>query len=163
MTNIYDYALKMEKDSEDLYRELSSDTSHEGVKKILNMLADEEAKHYEIITKMKKNVKELLYEDTNVLENSKNIIEKIKENKEKIDIKSTQVKIYEEAQKIEKESIKFYEEKSKEVTSEKQKKIFLKLAKEEEKHFFILNDILIHVSRPQTWVENADFNLREEY
>lgn len=163
MMNIYDFALKMEKDSEDLYRGLSSETSHEGVKKILNMLADEEVRHFEIITKMKNNVKELLYEDTNILENSKNIIEKIRENKEKIDIKGTHVKIYEEAQKIEKESVKFYEEKSKEASSEKQKKIFLKLVKEEEKHFFILNDILIHVSRPQTWVEDADFNLREEY
>ena len=58
---------------------------------------------------------------------------------------------------------KYYEEKSREVQSEKQKNIFLKLAKEEVKHFFIIDNLLIHVSRPQSWVEDAEFNPREEY
>ena len=69
MTNIYDFALQFEKDSEVLYRDLINNTQSEGIKKILNMLADEEAKHYEIISKMKDNIKELLYESTDILDN----------------------------------------------------------------------------------------------
>lgn len=163
MENIYEFALKFEKDSETLYRDLINNTESTGIKKILNMLADEEAKHYEIISKMKDNIKELLYESTDILDNSKNIIQKMKENNEKFEIENSQLKIYEKARSIENESKKFYEEKSHEIQFEKQKKIFLNLAKEEEKHFFIIDNLLIHMSRPQTWVEDAEFNPKEDY
>ena len=163
MINIYDFALQLEKDSESLYRDLINNTQSKGIKKILNILADEEAKHYEIISKMKENIKDLLYEATDILDTSKNIIQKMKENNEKVELDDTQLKIYEKARTIENDSKKFYEEKSNEVHSEKQKKIFLKLAKEEEKHFFIIDDLLTHISRPQSWVEDAEFGIREEY
>ena len=163
MTNIYDFALQFEKDSENLYRELINSTNNEGIKKILNMLADEELKHYKIISNMKENIKDLLYESTDILDNSQNIIQKMKENNEKIEIDNSQLKIYEKVRTIENDSKKFYEEKSQEVQSDKQKNIFLKLAKEEEKHFYIIDDLLTHVSRPQTWVEDAEFNPKEDY
>jgi rubrerythrin len=165
MTNIYDFALEFEKDSETLYRDLINNIINEGIKKIITMLAEEEAKHYEIILKMKDNIKDLFYENTDILDNSQNIIKKIKdnENNENFVIDNSQLKILENARTLEDKSKKFYEEKSNEVKSDKQKNIFLKLAKEEEKHFFIIDNLLIHLSRPQTWVEDAEFTTREEY
>lgn len=37
------------------------------------------------------------------------------------------------------------------------------MAGEEKRHFFILENIIDFVSRPQSWLENAEFNKLEEY
>src|SRR3972149_1076231 len=42
------------------------------------------------------------------------------------------------------------------------KNIFTKM-KEENKHYFILENIINFVSRPQTWLENAEWHHLEEY
>ena len=67
------------------------------------------------------------------------------------------------AQDIEKKSRDFYTEKANEVKQEYQKDIFLKLAEEEKKHYFLLENIIDFISRPETWLENAEFNHLEEY
>ena len=53
--NVYEYAMKVEKDGERYYRDLASKTDEPGLKSILNMLADEEVKHYVVFDKMNKN------------------------------------------------------------------------------------------------------------
>lgn len=67
------------------------------------------------------------------------------------------------AQEIEKKSQIFYLEKADEVNNPSQKEIFLKIADEEKKHYFILENILDFVSRPQNWLENAEWYHLEEY
>jgi rubrerythrin len=54
-------------------------------------------------------------------------------------------------------------EKANEVTEEYQKEIFQRLADEEKKHYFLLENIIEFVSRPETWLENAEFYHLEEY
>ncbi|GAH92585.1 unnamed protein product, partial [marine sediment metagenome] len=50
--NIYKYAMKMEKDSENYYNELANKTDDAGLRNILKMLASDEVKHYNIIEQM---------------------------------------------------------------------------------------------------------------
>ena len=52
--DIYEYAMQMEKDGEDLYREVASRTANKGLRTILAMLADAEVKHYKLFQNMKK-------------------------------------------------------------------------------------------------------------
>jgi len=49
------------------------------------------------------------------------------------------------------------------VQIESQRKIFLKLAGEEKKHVFLLANLVEFVSRPETWIENAEFNHLDDY
>ena len=51
--NVYDYAIKMEQTSETYYRGMADDCSDIGLKTILTMLADEEAKHRHALAQMK--------------------------------------------------------------------------------------------------------------
>jgi len=74
-----------------------------------------------------------------------------------------QVKLYEKAQDIEKKSEDFYRQKAGEVEQQYQREIFLALAEEEKKHYFLLENIIQFVSRPQTWLENAEFYHLDEY
>ena len=161
--NIYKYAMKMEKDGENYYRELANKTSNVGLRNILKMLADDEVKHYNIIQQMMKTDTTAELAETNILENAKNIFIKIKGKKIVFDFDLPQINFYRQAQKIEEKSYKFYLEMSDKVEFELQRTIFLKLAEQEKKHMFLMENLVEFVSRPETWVENAEFNHLVKY
>lgn len=160
--NIYGYAMQMEKDGENYYRDSAKKIDNAGIKKILGILADTEVKHYDILQKMKDHEKVQMF-DTEVLANVKNIFVKMKEENDTIGVNISQIGLYKKAQDIEKKSQIFYLEKADEVTNPSHKEIFLKIADEEKKHYFILENILDFVSRPQHWLENAEWYHLEEY
>ena len=161
--NIYKYAMKMEKDGENYYRELANKTSNVGLRNILKMLADDEVKHYNIIQQMMKTDTTAELAETNILENAKNIFIEIKGKKILFDFDLPQINFYRQAQKIEEKSYKFYLEMSDKVEFELQRTIFLKLAEQEKKHMFLMENLVEFVSRPETWVENAEFNHLVKY
>jgi len=161
--NIYKYAMKMEKDSENYYRELANKTGDLGLQNILKMLANDEVKHYHIIEQMMKTDVSVELAETDILENAKNIFIKIKGKNLVFDFDLTQINFYRKAQEMEEKSYKFYIEMSGKAEIESQKKIFLKLAGEEKKHMFLLENLVEFVSKPETWIENAEFNHLDDY
>jgi len=161
--NIYKYAMKMEKDSENYYNELANKTDDTGLQNILKMLANDEVKHYNIIEKMMKTDASAELAETGILKNAKNIFIKIKGKNIVFNFGLSQVDFYRKAQEFEEKSYKFYLEMSDKVEIKSQKKIFLKLAGEEKKHMFLLENLVEFVSRPETWIENAEFNHLDDY
>ena len=158
--DIYEYAMQMEKDGEDYYRELSRKTANVGLQNILTMLADAEVKHYNVFQGMKKN-EGIPDTDTEILSNVKNIFIRMREE-EQTGVDSSQVELYRKAQEIEKKTRDFYLEKADEVKAS-QKAIFIKIAGEEKKHYLILENIIDFVSCPETWLENPEWYHLEEY
>ena len=161
MINIFEYAMQMEKDGEDYYRQLVQQTANKGMRTILTMLADEEVKHYNAVEKMKTEKPQIA--ETKILTDAKSVFVQIKESGESFDFDIKQTELYKKAQDIEEKSRDFYLEKANEVKEECQKGLFLKLADEEKKHYFLLENIIEFVSRPETWLENAEFYHLEEY
>ena len=159
--DILDYAMKMEKDGESFYRQLAKDADSKGVKTIFAMLADEEVRHFNIIQKIKSRTPQQI-QDSQILNDVKNVFVQIKESGEKIDYHAKQSELYKKAQDIEELSRKFYLDKAAAAMPE-HKKIFLKLAEEEKKHYFLLENIIQFVSRPEQWLENAEFCHLEDY
>ena len=159
--DIFAYAMQMEKDGENYYRQLAGQTGNKGLKTILTMLADEEVKHYKVIAKMKKTKPRIA--DSTVLNDAKNIFAKMKESMQQLAPVIDQINLYKKAQDIEKKSQDFYLQKANEVGQRYQKELFLKLGEEEKKHYFLLENIIEFVSRPKIWVENAEFHHLEEY
>lgn len=159
--DIYEYAMQMEKDGEAFYRQIAEKNQSKGLRTISNMLAEDEVKHYKIL-KMMRTVKQSVME-TSILNDSENIFEKMRETEEWFDPDTEPIELYKKAQDIENKSQDFYLEKSNEVEDESHKEIFLKLAEEEKKHFFLLENVIDFISRPQEWLENAEFNHFEEY
>ncbi len=157
----FTFAMQMEKDGEDYYRRLARQTDNKGLRTILEMLAAEEAKHYNAIARMRKVRPNMV--DATILSDARNIFVQIKESGESFDFDLEQTELYKKAQDIEKKSWDFYLEKADEVKKEYQKEIFLKLADEEKKHYFLLENVIEFVSRPETWLENAEFCHLEEY
>ena len=161
--NIYKYAMKMEKDGENYYRELANKTGDVGLRNILKMLANDEVKHYHIIEQMMKSDVSIELAETDILENAKNIFVKIKGKNLVFDFDLSQVNFYRKAQEMEEKSYMFYMNMSNKAEIESQRKIFLKLAEQEKKHMFLLENLVEFISRPETWVENAEFNHLDDY
>ncbi|MCJ7498533.1 MAG: rubrerythrin, partial [candidate division Zixibacteria bacterium] len=88
---------------------------------------------------------------------------KIKGKNLVFDFDLTQVDFYRKAQEMEEKSYKFYMNMSNKAEIESQRKIFLKLAEQEKKHMFLLENLVEFISRPETWVENAEFNHLDDY
>ena len=158
--DIYAYAMQMEKDGEAYYREIAAQTQNAGVKNILNMLADAEVRHYETFQQMKDH-EALPVPDLSYLSNIKNVFAELRERKRTI-TNGTQKELYQKAQKLEEKTRDFYREKAEEV-DQTQKEILLKIANEEQKHYDILENLIMMLQRPETWLENAEWYRLEEY
>jgi rubrerythrin len=155
--------MKLEKDSENYYNRLMSKTDDVGLQTILKMLADEEAKHFSIVEQMEKTDICPKLAETNILKNAKDVFMQIKGKSLEFNFDLAQADFYRKAQKFEEKSHQHYLEMSDKVEDEAQKNLLLKLAEEEKKHMFLLENLVEFVSRPETWVENAEFNHLDEY
>ena len=159
--DIFEFAMQMEKDGELYYREVADSVGDKGIKTIMIMLADEEVRHYQVLGEMKTRSPKL--EGTGILAKTRNIFAELRESGEKPDPNLGQVEMYRKAQQLEKKSQDFYEEKCKEVKLPEQKKLLNQIAEEERRHFFILENIIDFVSRPDSWLENAEFHKLEHF
>ncbi len=154
--DIYKYAMQMELDGRQFYLDLAKQTNNTGIKSILTMMAESEAKHYNVILSMQKNDKIQYSADTEVLTNVKNIFMKMKEEKD-IDVDVSQVEFYKKALEVETDSEKFYLDRADEEKDPHRKEIFLTLANEEKSHCVLLENIVNFVSQPVNWLENSEW------
>lgn len=160
--NIFDFAIQKETEAEETYRDMARKTPDAGLKKILMMLADDEKKHAQVIERMKDEADVSLYE-TQILTNAKNTFVRMRENGDNITTGSSQLELYRKAQEMERQSEKYYRQKETEVSEPGQRILFGKLADEERKHFMLLHHIIEMISRPEHWLENAEFFHLDEY
>lgn len=160
--NVFEFAIEKEQLSEQLYRELARRAPHKGLISIFTMLADEEHNHIDVVTKLKERTSAEVA-DTLLLTNAKTIFAKMRQNKEKLKFGNSQIDLYKKAQDIERDSRAFYRQKAQEADNPSHKAIFNTLAEEENKHYFLLENIIEFVSRPKTWLENAEFHHLEKY
>ena len=160
--NIYEFAKEKEKLSEHYYHELAEKTTNKGLRHICTMLAEEEAKHLKIVQEMQ-NKNTGIPAESLVLQNAKKVFESIRQSAEKFDFKISELEMYQKARDIEQESREFYLEKAEEVEDERQKEIFYKLAKEEEKHYTVIDNICEFLDRPNWFLENAEMYRFDDY
>ncbi len=159
--DIFNFAIKMEKDGEAFYRDMAEQVDEKGVKEILNMLADDEVKHARAIEQIRGRTTEMA--ETEILDKARNIFERMKDFHEDFDFDHSHEQLYRQAMKIEQNSIDFYLDRADQVDDGQQKALFLRLAQEEKKHFNLLKGMAEFVNRPKTWLENAEWYHLEEY
>ncbi len=160
--DIFELALEKEQFSEKYYRQLAGKTSNKGLKNILNMLADEEVKHYKVVQQMQKKPPKKIT-DTPVLKNAKKVFEKLRETTRNYTFDGNELQLYKKARDIEQESEKFYLEKADQADNPDQKEVFKKLADQEHKHLIILENICDFIAKPQSFLENAEFHHIDDY
>lgn len=161
--NIFDFAKEKERHAELLYRELADQAPTEGLARIFSTLADEEAKHFEVVDQLSEGVPTHVAQ-TSVLGDAKQTFERMKASAEQLEGKTLgQPELYAKARDIERQSRDFYREKAGEVESTEQRRILEQLAGEEDKHYLLLDNICTFVARPRTYLENAEFTHFDDY
>ena len=160
--DILEYAMQMEKDGEAYYKDMAAKSSHEGVKQILLMLASDEVYHYEAF----RSLMEKSYPGiggSGILKKARTIFSEMRESKKDLNSISSGVELYREAIEIEKKSESYYSIKAEEAEDPQEKAILLKIAEDERKHKYLLENMVTFLSRPQKWIENSEFNHLDEY
>ena len=160
--DVFEYALKMEADGEKLYRTLAARTADAGVKGIFNDLAGDEAKHAQVIRELAKGaVPEMA--QTKILESAKNVFSGMDAKQAFQAAGDDQIALYRQALDVETKSRDFYKSQAGRAGEKGIRAIFERLADEESRHMSLVENMLEFISRPQTWLENAEFNHLEEY
>jgi len=160
--NSLEFAINMEHDGEKFYRSQAEINKGNSLHGIFLMLEKDEAHHAQILqNKFSEVSNELTDNDTlsqanNVFKGSGNF------KSEFMDIPN-QLDAYKFALEIERKSIDLYESLLAESPDNSTKKMFRFLIKQEQDHFTIFEALILLVERPEEWVENAEFGVREEY
>ncbi len=157
--HIMDTAIEMEKEGALFYDTLASEAADDGLKQIFKMLADDERRHERIFRAMKDGVDgdEVALHPERVDELIRSLeVEKFSETQE-------HKELYERALEIELKSIEFYTEALDSVTDGTDAQIIRQVIQEERKHYESLDTVVLMLSRPDSWVEDAEFGVREDY
>ena len=168
--NVFDFALKMELDGEQYYRKQTENVNFEGLKVILEALADDEHRHYGIIQALQHHVNNHPAVDATV-SNVKNVFEIDKNNefiiskdKESIaKLKDEPLDIYLAALLKEEESVKLYKKMLETAEGQSNKGIIEKIVHEEEQHVQVLGNIIEMFNHVNEWVESPEFNHQKPY
>ena len=159
--DVFQYAIEMENETELYYKGLAKKTQAKELRIIFDWLAGEEVKHAKIFDVMRRSGTPQLMESS-LLGDAKKIFKKMSKRSQLCDLDVSQTRAYEKAKKLEQKAMDFYLQKSEEVQDEEQKQLLIKIAEEEKRHYFLLDNIIDFISRPQVWLENAEWNCLEK-
>lgn len=157
--NIFDFAIRMEQDGEKFYGELKDKTTDIGLKNILTLMENEEIQHGKMLEKMRDADSYDVY-PTVLLKETNNLIEEMKKEGKYFDLTTDEINLWKQILEFEKNAVNFYKDKSKDSLSEVEREALLKIAAEEEKHVVMVENIIEHISKPMSWVEDAEFGVK---
>jgi rubrerythrin len=160
---VFTYAIELKREKESFYRQLSME-SKDGIRELFSLLADEEARHREAIEEMEDKVEVKLL-DTTIKKDAKRVFEKMRTalGDEEPAFENEQLQLYNKALKYEEKAEVFYLKKSSEATDGCQREIFKCIAAQERQHKAVIQAIIDYASKPERWLENAEWYHLEEY
>ncbi len=159
---IMQFAITMEKDGEQYYREQAARNGGGPLRVVFELLARDEARHAELLTRMQEDVAYELESD-NALTEQMNLFSTAGDFQSAVEALPDQAELYHAAQEKERQSIELYDDLKNKAEDAVSRELFGFLLKEEQRHFTVLEEIFRHVNRPKEWVESAEFGIREEY
>ena len=155
-------ALTMEEDLQNFY--LKQAELHQGnsLQTVFELLAKEEEKHVEILMSFADKI-DLPLKDSDIISEVRPIFKELADFKSDIKLYATQLDAYRMALDKEVESLNFYKNLHDKSQEEQTKQVFRYLIQQEDRHSIILEELVKLVTRPEEWVESAEFGLREDY
>ncbi len=157
--NLLEFAIKMENEGETFYRIQAADNKENGLFTVFTALADEEKRHAKIIADFL-NDDRIKIPDSNLPASSGIFNEKFKSDTKQ---KPEQLDAYRVALEKEKESIDLYRRLMENTGKMLEKNMYAYLIEQEESHYSTIESIIFHLEKAESWVESAEFGVREEY
>ncbi len=159
--NNLEFAIKMELDGQKYYLEQANKNKGNNIEKVFLLLAEAEKEHAALLSKRLKE-EDYILDATNLTE-IKSVFHGLKDYKASDVRKTTQLDVYRLAVDIEEKSIELYKEMLDEASSDKDKELFNFLLEEENQHLLMFEELQKMLTRPEEWVESAEFGVREDY
>ena len=161
--NVFDYAMKMEQDGRSLYLELARKVTVEGIRTIFQMLADDEQKHYETFKALKSQPRLAIMDESTTLEQTKNIFEKMRHQTKELETMEVGLSAYLKAMAIEADSVKLYEDAAEKESNSDVKRVLLRIAREEQKHYNILENLYLFANAPNQYLAWREFSNTDSF
>ncbi len=161
--NPYDFAIQMSRDGEKFFRTLTKQVKRSGLRKILVLLAKDQATHRRDFEKMKKAEGRTL-PDAKSLKGARNPFAQRLDRMgrgERLDENLPPAELYQRGQALDKECEEFYRKKAARVKNPRLKQAFLGVAEEQRKHYFTLEHLINYILEPQQGLEDAEWNITE--
>ena len=155
-------ALTMEEDLKNFYLKQAELHQENSLRTVFELLAKEEEKHAEILMSYADKI-DLPLMDSDIISEVKPIFKEMADFKSDIKLYATQLDAYRMALDKEVESFNFYKDLHDKSEEEQLKQVFRYLIHQEDRHCIILEELVKLVTRPEEWVESAEFGLREDY
>ena len=155
--DIFEFALEKEQLAHEAYKKLAQLAPSDSLKGILNLLADEELRHVEMVRALQQN-QTVEIPPTKLLDQAKKVFEKIHAAGETMDFNISESDLYKKARQIELEARDYYKAQAEVADSEALRDILKRLAAEEQKHYVLVDNLCRFIERPQSYLENAEFN-----
>ncbi|BCR05140.1 ferritin [Desulfuromonas versatilis] len=161
--NVFDFAMKMETDAEAFYKQVAEKSKVQGIRKIFLDLAADEKKHFQMFQALKAQTQATAMEDSPALDNAKNVFAKLIKEKASLGQIQGDLEGYRYALQTEAQGVKFYEDAAKREKNSEVKKLLLRIAEEEKKHFNIIQNVYDFVNAPNEFLAWGEFSNIEEY
>lgn len=160
--NRLEFAIQMENDGQAYYLELAEANKENRLASLFRKLANDERIHAEILSK---RLKDLPYElsDNEELMNFENAFASNREMKNDIRSTLTQLDVYQAVLDREMKSIELYRDMRQTANQGKDKILLDFLVFQETAHAKIFQGLVDLLTRPEEWVEDAEFGIRDEY
>ena len=161
--NFFERAKEMEEQTRNYYLELADKcAANEGLKYILKKLVMDHEQHGKKFQQMSDDECTDL-NSTEAFESTIEFFRNLQHKHETFSCDIDQMKMYQQALELLEKKIEFYIQGKSEVECEINQAVLTEIIDEENHHKFVLKNIIEIVSRPQTWIENAEFTHIESY
>lgn len=150
------FAINMEVEGEGYYREQAQKNRGNRLETVFSELADEESRHAALLRECERAQPFTGGEDF-----SNNVFDDLSDFAIDIIAEPGQIDAYRYALEMEIKSIELYERLLGEAGGKSE--LYEFLIGQEKEHYRVLEEIIRLLSRPEQWVESAEFGRREEY
>jgi rubrerythrin len=158
--NTIDFAINMELEGQKYYSDLAELNKDNELNKVFLLLADSEKQHANLLKKYKKK-EAFNLEDHFIRPEFKSVFRDLKHFRKEHSAK--QLDAYRIACEQEEKSIKLYKDMKAKAENVLEEEIFDYLIRQEEEHLVLFEELVKMVTRPEEWVESAEFGIREDY
>jgi rubrerythrin len=161
--NVLDFAIEMENDGFEYYRDLAVSSTLPGLKTIFTSLAEDELKHAEFFKALNAGGPVGKMPASGALDTAQSLFKQLPAGSEALKNIADSLKAYQHAMKLEANSFRFYEELAGKETNIEVRDLLLQIAEEEHKHFNILENVYNFVNAPNQSLEWGEFSNLGEF
>ncbi len=158
--DVLDYAMKMEQDGKAFYERGAAESDRPEIRRVLNTLAEEEQKHYNVFKALKENADDqarraMTRTGTPAL--ARNVFQQLADSGADALYREDQQALWKEAIKIEEQSERLYREAAEKEGDEARRELLNRIADEEKNHIYLIHNMISFMRDPKGFVDSANF------